>query len=53
MMESDVFAYFVAIGAGLSFGLSLGLVPAAIAIFIYRIIRRMRSNVHSSPKARR
>lgn len=36
-MEADVFAYFVSIGAGLSLGLSLGVVPA---IAIYRYIKR-------------
>lgn len=38
-MEADVFAYFVAIGAGLSLGLSLGFLPAVV---VYKYLRRDR-----------
>jgi hypothetical protein len=33
----DVFGYFVAIGSGLSFGLTLGAIPA---LLVWRYIRR-------------
>lgn len=36
-MESAVFAYFVSIGAGLAFGLTVGAVPA---VLIYRYFKR-------------
>lgn len=50
-MEADVFAYFVSIGAGLSLGLSLGVVPA---VMIYRFIKRRENGygIHQTKKHR-
>lgn len=36
-VETDVFSYFVAIGAGVSFGLSIGAVPA---LLVWRYVKR-------------
>jgi len=48
----DVFSYFVSIGAGLSFGLSLGAVPA-LAIWRYLKRRGERANGNFNVKKAR
>lgn len=46
----DVFVYFVAIGAGISFGLTIGAIPALLA---YRWIKKREGgNHHVYKKAR-
>jgi hypothetical protein len=45
-MESNVFSYFVAIGAGVSFGLSLGAVPAFLAWKWMQKRKGARRSVH-------
>lgn len=44
-MEGDVFVYFVSIGAGASFGLSLGAIPA---LLVWRWITNRGGNNHDS-----
>jgi hypothetical protein len=43
-LESEVFAYFVSIGAGLSLGVTLGALPA---IFGYQFMKR-RANANGA-----
>lgn len=43
-MEANVFTYFVAIGSGVSFGLSLGAVPA---LLVYRWMTKKRGEGHA------
>lgn len=45
-MEVDVFAYFVAIGAGLSFGLSVGAIPA---LLVWRWSKKRSPDDHFRP----
>lgn len=49
-MEADVFVYFVSIGAGLSFGLSLGIVPA---VLVWRRMNRDRGGAGYARKAQK
>lgn len=50
-MESEVFAYFVSIGAGLSLGVTLGAIPALVG---YRFLKRrgMDYAAHQTKKHR-
>lgn len=48
-MESQVFGYFVSIGAGLSFGLSLGVVPS---LLVWRWMARRAGHATKTQKAR-
>lgn len=45
-MEVDVFAYFVAIGAGTSFGLSIGAVPA---LMVWGWMKKRKRDDHFRP----
>lgn len=40
-MEGEVFVYFVSIGAGVSFGLSIGAIPAVI---VWRWMKRKEND---------
>lgn len=44
-MEANVFSYFVAIGAGTSFGLTLGAVPAFLTWRWLKKKKEVRRNV--------
>lgn len=50
-MEADVFGYFVAIGAGVSFGLTLGSIPALL-VWKWMKKRGDSGGVFQTPKAR-
>jgi hypothetical protein len=49
-MESEVFGYFVSIGAGLSFGLSIGAIPVFL---VWRWLKRKEGGHHDRFQAQK